>query len=129
MIRVHLHTLHGGRVGIDQIPVFASIGAAPQTGGVRIHSLWIERIEGKKIHYAAQVEHAPGASAIICDVRTRHIARNQDRVGVMRAYGGIEHRTSPAGTNYTEVPRSLRKSGSQTREDEDCRNGSEFHKC
>src|SRR5947209_18767957 len=62
-------------------------------------------------------------------VRTRHVAGDQHRIRIMRADGWIEHGPPATRTKDAEVTRPLCCSDGQARQDENCRQESEFHRC
>ena len=104
-------TLEGA--GDTRFQVSPPSRAAPQSSGMRIHRLGIPRIEDKEIHDATEIEHPPRSPAVVRDVGTSHVARNQHRVDVMRADRWIEHRPATTGTDRRENPpgRSAQSAG------------------
>ena len=129
MIRIHLDALHRGRTGINKIPVFAAIRATPQTRCMGVHGLWIQRVEDKEIHDAAQIEHAPGTSPVVGDIRARHVAGDQHGIGVMRTDGGIEHGPTAARSDDAEVSRAIAKSADGAQYDQNCEKNTKLHRC
>jgi hypothetical protein len=78
---------------------------------LRVHDFCIERIENKKSNYAAQVEHPPRLAAIVRNVGSGHIAGDENGIRIVRADGGIEHRSPTPRTQNFEIPRANRERG------------------
>src|ERR1700704_4748408 len=76
MVGAHLHSLYGRGRRRNQVPTLSAVDTTPETCGMCIHRLGIERIKNKKVYDAAQVEHPPGSPAVLSDVRTTHVTRN-----------------------------------------------------
>jgi hypothetical protein len=55
-----------------------------------------QRIEDEEACHAPQIKHPPRTPTIVRDVGACHVAGDQNSVGIMRAYGGIEHSTAAA---------------------------------
>src|ERR1700730_3591187 len=104
MVRSHHDRLNRGRFGINQFPGFARIGASPQPSRLRVHNFWVERVENEKPDYPAQIEHAPGLSSVVCNVCAGHVAGDQNSIWIVRADGGIEHRSPAPGTYNLKIP-------------------------
>src|SRR5256885_9945635 len=70
MIRTHLDALDGGRLRVNETPRFAAVLAAPQSIGLRVNHVPIQRIEDEEFHDAPQIEHTPRLAAIVSYVST-----------------------------------------------------------
>src|SRR5664279_94699 len=127
MIGIHLHALHLRRRRRNQIPILSSVNATPETRGVRIHYLGVLRVKGKEIYHAAQIEHPPRVPAVMRDIRTAHVAGDENGVDVMRADGGIEHGATAAWSNNAEPSGPIGKGAGQAQHDENCGKDTEFH--
>jgi len=86
-------------------------------------------IENKEVHHPAKVEHPPGSAAIVGDVRTRHIARDEHGVDVVRTDRRIKHCAAAAGTDDPESAWPFGESAGQAHYDKnnESNKDSEFH--
>src|SRR5450759_1119645 len=130
MIGIHFDAFDGGRIGINQVPLFPAICAAPQTRRIGVHGFRVLRIEYKKVYNAAKAEHAPGTAAIVSDVRAGHVAGNENCVRIKRADGWMEHGSAATRADDAEVSRALGEEAGthyQAQHDENCGKDAEFH--
>src|SRR2546426_11707467 len=119
VIRVHGNTFDGRGLGIYQLPTLAAIRTAPQAAGLRVHRLGIPGVENKEAHHFTQIEHPPGAPAVMRDVSARHIASDQYGVDIMRADGGVKHGSSATGTDDMKIAGPSPENVTQAGEDND----------
>src|SRR6266567_2562419 len=119
MVGVHGNTFDVRWLGIHQVPTLSAIGTAPQASGLRVHSLGVHGVENKEAYDAPQIKHPPGTPAVMRDVSARHIAGNQHSVDIVRADGGMEHRSAAARTDDTKITRSSGESITQANENDD----------
>src|SRR5580765_383079 len=108
--------------------MLTGVRTAPQTRCMRVHSFRIDWIEYEEIHHAAQVEHAPGTASIMGDVGAAHVAGNQDGVGVVRTYRGIEHRTPAARSDDAKPTGSVGESSGQASDNHNGRKQTKVHR-
>src|SRR3954465_10673635 len=111
MVGIHAYALNGRRFWINQLPAFAAIRTAPQFPGSRIYRLRIMRIKREELDDSTEIEHPPSASAVVRNVRTCHIARDQHGVRIVRAYRGMEHRAAATGPNHLETAGTIQRGG------------------
>lgn len=94
----------------EHLPASPRVSASPERGVSRINHLVVRGVEGKGINSTTQIEHAPGLAIIPRNIRAGHIAVLYHQPRIVRANGGSNHRTAPAGSNHFPVVQARRLS-------------------
>src|SRR6202011_2787536 len=61
------------------------------------------RIESKKLGCTSQIEHSPRLAAIMRNIRSRHIARNQNRICIVWTDRGVEHGAAASRPDHHKI--------------------------
>src|SRR5690349_1970447 len=82
------------RVWKDQAPSASAVLAAPHPRVCSIDDFRITGIEYMNRKRSLQIEHPPALAAIVRDECASHVAVLDHDIGVVRAYGGRDHRAA-----------------------------------
>ena len=118
VIRSHRDCLDVRREWRYEFPTLAAIAAAPKILILGINHLWPGRIENKKAHHAAQVEHPPGSSCVMRNVGAAHVRSHEDGRRIVGADQRMKHRAAPSRSDHCKSTRTLRPRSGCNQQDE-----------